>query len=166
MDFPVIFHVWWPPEIVRCFSRKKPPFETRFDTVDGWRNPTPVENGGLDPMISRVSTCFNHPFGDAGFLPSTVPLNPMCFFVWSGVLPLEAAAASAAKSNDREQLLKAIYGSDLIWLDIYGICIMGISWMGHIYKYDVWCHEWGIFISWLYISILWVVFWCMMFSCS
>jgi hypothetical protein len=23
--------------------------------------------GGKHPMISRVSTCFNHPFGDAGF---------------------------------------------------------------------------------------------------
>ena len=140
MDFPVIFHVWWPPEIVRCFSRKKPPFETRFDTVDGWRNPTPVENGGLDPMISRVSTCFNHPFGDAGFLPSTVPLNPMCFFVWSGVLPLEAAAASAAKSNDREQLLKAIYGNpDLTWSDWTSMGF--VSW-----EY----HEWGIFISMMY----------------
>ena len=31
------------------------------------RNPAPNMIDGKHPMISRVSTCFNHPFGDAGF---------------------------------------------------------------------------------------------------
>ena len=41
----------------------------------GQRNPAPVENGGkhpIYPIIYRVSTCFNHPIGGAGFLLSTV----------------------------------------------------------------------------------------------
>ena len=32
------------------------------------RNPAPVENGGKHPILLG----FNHPFGGAGFLPSTV----------------------------------------------------------------------------------------------
>ena len=38
----------------------------------GQRNPAPVENGGKHPTIYRFSMVFNHPFGGAGFLPSTV----------------------------------------------------------------------------------------------
>ena len=38
-------------------------------------------NGGKHPIIYRVSTCFKHPFGGAGFLPSTVGvLNMQHFF--------------------------------------------------------------------------------------
>ena len=46
-------------------------------TSDG-RNPAPVENGGKHPIVPYcfilfhiVSTCFNHPFGGAEFLPPT-----------------------------------------------------------------------------------------------
>ena len=31
------------------------------------KSQSPVENGGKNPIIYRVSTCFNHPLGDAGF---------------------------------------------------------------------------------------------------
>jgi hypothetical protein len=38
----------------------------------GQRNPKHQLIGGKHPMIYRVSTCFNHPLGGAGLLPSTV----------------------------------------------------------------------------------------------
>jgi len=41
-------------------------------TVDGGRNPNHQLLGGLSHDFYRVETCFNHPFGGAGFLPSTV----------------------------------------------------------------------------------------------
>jgi hypothetical protein len=40
----------------------------------GWwkKSESPVARWAKNPMIYRVETCFNHPFGGAGFLPSTV----------------------------------------------------------------------------------------------
>ena len=47
----------------------------------GQRNLAPAENGGKHPIIYRVSTCFNHPFG-AGFRWPIGPSTGFWYF-WS-----------------------------------------------------------------------------------
>ena len=68
------------------------------DTVDGCEILHQLI-GGKHPIIyNRVSTCFNHPFGAAGFLPSTVSscrLNPPNLSVGHGRSRAESRLANA-----------------------------------------------------------------------
>ena len=43
------------------------------------KSESPVKNGGKHPIIYRVSTCFNHPLGDAGFRCSILAVLPSRF---------------------------------------------------------------------------------------
>ena len=67
------------------------------DTVDGCEILHQLI-GGKHPIIYRVSTCFNHPFGAAEFLPSTVSscrLNPPNLSVGHGGSRAESRLANA-----------------------------------------------------------------------